>query len=258
MKEVKVSGTGADDVSEVKDEVEDMFYFLTWLDPFYKPRKTSSNFPKTIDSGNEQSDDDDVVNIGDSKSETDASSIANISQISDVDMQPSNNFRQGKKAKLQSKKARGKNNVDVTNAEIQVLNSIGEALKPQTSSINVKDEDELFGALVSSQIRQIAPERRVFVKMQISNLIYQEILSTLSAVSSNMASQPAGQTWPFQEQQPQSQNQTSLFERRNRRSPFPIPKLENSNETPYQPGQLFYQQQSRGDVGFYDDLNTSQ
>ena len=37
----RVSGSGSDDVAKVKDEVDDMFLFLSWLDPFYKPRKTS-------------------------------------------------------------------------------------------------------------------------------------------------------------------------------------------------------------------------
>lgn len=59
---MKVSATGSEDVSKVKDEVEDMSYFLPWLDPFYKPRKTSSNFI-TIDSGNEGSEDDDTQNV---------------------------------------------------------------------------------------------------------------------------------------------------------------------------------------------------
>jgi len=52
----------------VKDEVEDMFFFLSRLDPFYKTRKTSSNFI-TIDSGNEGSEDDDTQNTDD-KSDT--------------------------------------------------------------------------------------------------------------------------------------------------------------------------------------------
>ena len=66
---VKVSGTGSEDVSQVKDEVEDMFYFLAWLDPFYKPRKTSSNFA-SIDSGNEMGSEDDDIKNEDEKSDT--------------------------------------------------------------------------------------------------------------------------------------------------------------------------------------------
>ena len=41
LQKARVSGSGSDDVAKVKDEVDDMFFFLSWLDPFYKPRKTS-------------------------------------------------------------------------------------------------------------------------------------------------------------------------------------------------------------------------
>ena len=41
LQNAKVSGSGSDHAAKVKDEVEDMFLFLSWLDPFYKPRKTS-------------------------------------------------------------------------------------------------------------------------------------------------------------------------------------------------------------------------
>ena len=40
LKQAKVSGSGSDGVSKVKDEAGDMFPYLAWLDPFYKPRKT--------------------------------------------------------------------------------------------------------------------------------------------------------------------------------------------------------------------------
>lgn len=41
LQKARVSGSGSDDVAKVTDEVDDMFLFLSWLDPFYKPRKTS-------------------------------------------------------------------------------------------------------------------------------------------------------------------------------------------------------------------------
>ena len=274
VKKVKVSGTGSEEIEKANDSVDDMFYFLTWLDPFYKPRKTSDNFSTTImesrnneemdDSGPGGADADHEENVDDNKSDTtDASSVGNSSSVSDIDMQSSTNFRQGKKAKRESKKVRGTSNIDVTNAEIQVLNSIGEALKPQSSSTNAKDEDELFGALVSSQIRQIPPERRLVVKMQISNMIYQEILGSLSAVSTYTRSSTAGQTWQYPEQQPQppphSQNSQPRQFERSRHSPFTVPNPDNSNNEPlYQPGHFFYQQQSRPNVGFLDDLNSNQ
>jgi len=66
---------------------------------------------------------------------------------------------------------------------VEVLQSIGASLgQKQTSSLNSKDEDELFGALIASQMRQIAPEREALAKMQISNILYQEMLASFSTM----------------------------------------------------------------------------
>ena len=54
LKKAKVSGSGSDGVSKVKDEAGYMVPKLAWFDPFYKPRKTISNFI-TVDSENEES-----------------------------------------------------------------------------------------------------------------------------------------------------------------------------------------------------------
>ena len=152
-----------------------MFLFLAWLDPFYKPRKTSSNLI-TVDSGNEASEDDDNQNF-DNKPDIIETSL------SDVDSQSSSNFWPTGKDKLQVKKNKRKSNDDDTTTEVEVLQSIGASLgQKQTSSLNSKDEDELFGALISSQMPQIAPDRRVLAKMQISNILYQVMLASFSTM----------------------------------------------------------------------------
>lgn len=64
---------------------------------------------------------------------------------------------------------------------MEVLKSIGASLgQKQPSSLNSKDEDELFGALTASQRRQIAPDRKVLTKIQISNILYHEMLASFS------------------------------------------------------------------------------
>ena len=65
LQNAKVSGSGNESVSKVKEEVDDMFPFLVWLDPFYKPRKPSSNLIRTVESESEVDDpscDDDTSN----------------------------------------------------------------------------------------------------------------------------------------------------------------------------------------------------
>ena len=50
---------------------------------------------------------------------------------------------------------------DVTMAEVQVLQSLGDALgqkQMQVPNASTKDEDELFGELIASQMRQLLPE----------------------------------------------------------------------------------------------------
>ena len=53
------------------------------------------------------------------------------------------------------RKSAGKNQ-DVANAEVQVQQSIGEKLGQKRTS-DFKHEDELFGALIAFQMRQITP-----------------------------------------------------------------------------------------------------
>ena len=77
-------------MSKVKDEVEDMFFYLAWLE------KTSSNFI-TIDSGNEGSEDDDTQNVDDKSNTTETTT-------SDADNHAASNFRPTKKPKLQTKR----------------------------------------------------------------------------------------------------------------------------------------------------------
>lgn len=113
-----------------------MFFYLAWLDPFYKPRKTSSNFI-TIDSGNEGSEDDDTQNVYGKSNTTETTT-------SDVDNHAANNSRPTRTPKLQMKRKSAGRNQDVANAEVQVLQSIGEKLG-QKKTPYFKDEDELFG-----------------------------------------------------------------------------------------------------------------
>ena len=82
-----------------------MFPYLAWLDPFYKPRKTTSNFI-TVDSENEGSKVDEPTNQDDtSKEKENISDIRVKGKVSShvSDHLSSNNFRPHKKSKLHSK-----------------------------------------------------------------------------------------------------------------------------------------------------------
>ena len=98
----------------------------------------------------------------------------------------SNNFRQHKKIKLHSK-AKTRMNQGYFKCKSSGLAihrcSPWEIGKKQTTSSSLKDEDELFGALIASQLHQIAPERKVRDKMQVYNILYQEVLASSSTPS---------------------------------------------------------------------------
>ena len=125
---------------------------------------------------------------------------------SDADSHSATNFRPTKKPKLQLKRKSVEKSQDVPSAEVQVLQSIGNALieKRQTPNLNSKDEDELFGALIASEMRQIAPERKVFAKMQISNIVYQEMLAPFNSMPLSYTGEQISWTYP---QHPTQQKQ---------------------------------------------------
>ena len=260
LKQAKVSGSGADGVSKVKDEAGDMFPYLAWLDPFYKPRKTVSNFI-TVDSENEESEVDEPTNQDDTSPEKE--NISDIREKGKVsshvsDDLSSNNFRPHKKSKLHSK-AKARMNQDVLTAEVEVLQSIGAALgqigRKQTTSSSLKDEDELFGALIASQLHQIAPERKVRVKMQVYNILYQEVLASFSRPSESAPYITS--SVPYSSHQMHSSQENSARNQSLRR-PYQVPNvLEESGEEPVlRPGHLFYQNQTnQPHMRFLDDLN---
>lgn len=177
---------------------------------------------------------------------------------SDADNHPASNFQPTKKPKLQMKRKSAGKNQDVSNAEVQVLQSIGNALG-QKQTPDFKDEDELFGALIASQMRQIAPERKVVAKMQISNIVYQEMLAPFNSMPLSYTGERASWKYPQQQVQElhQAQQQHHNFQDRSVRNqtqkPFHIPNLLEPSEVPLiKPGQLFYQNKSP--TGFLNDL----
>ena len=46
-----------------------------------------------------------------------------------------------------------------------------------------KDEDEIFGTLIASQLRQLPPDKKIWVKMQILNMVYERMMHSIGGVS---------------------------------------------------------------------------
>lgn len=160
--------TGPDGVAEMVED-EELFPFLSWLEAHIKTRRAINNESKigTSDYGNEDSDlDDTPVSFVHEESTSEGN----------------NNFRPKKKIKLIKNKARLNHEISNTPAEVHVLQSIGAKLGRKSHTYDVsRHEDEIFGAFVISQLRQIPQSRKIVLKMQISNMLYNEVLATLPA-----------------------------------------------------------------------------
>ena len=197
-----------------------------------------SNFI-TIGSGNEGSEDDDTQKVDDKSNTT-------VTTTSDANNHAASNFQPTEKPKLQMKRKSAGKNQDVANAEVQVLQSIWEKLG-QKQTLDFKDEDELFGALIASQMRQIAPKWKFVAKLQISNIVYQEMLALFNSMPLSYTRGKGSWKYPqqqmqglYQAQQHQPQQQQHLqhhsFQdrvvRNQNQKPFQIPNLLEPWEVP--------------------------
>lgn len=250
IRKVKVSGTSTDGVTEATDEASELFPFLSWLHPFIKPRKTSGNLVSVDNSENEDTDNEGRPPY--EKLSEESSTTGNDENMSDG----SNSFKSKKKIKLP--KTKNKLNQEAVAAEIQVLQSIGAAIgKTTNTNDRSQDEDEIFGALITSQLRQIPQEKKILIKMQITNMLYQEMLSSLPMQVSTSASVPLAPqqdtTWRCLPQyQQRCSPESNSGNQSVRRAPFQIPSVEqSSNEQSYRPGELFY----RNNRSFLGELN---
>ena len=215
-----------------------MFPYLKWLDTFYKPKKTVTNIIIQLDS--EESEEMDETTPKENKTDS----------TEDTGDKPSSNNLGFKRLKSKIKRKSTKDN-EFEAAALAILKSRGSSLgQKQAPSPTVRDEDDLFAALIASQLGKIAPDRKVMVEMQILNIIYQEMLASITPAS-HAASNPA-----FIQQQSSLENNS-----RPARKSFHIPNMQEPlQENQYQPGQRFYRSQcsnNNSPMGFLEDLNAT-
>lgn len=46
-----------------------------------------------------------------------------------------------------------------------------------------KDEDDIFATLIASQLQQPPPDKKIWFKMQISNMVYVQMMHSIGGVS---------------------------------------------------------------------------
>lgn len=73
---------------------------------------------------------------------------------------------------------------DCEEAELELIQSLGASIAKQGQIVEKeKDEDEIFGTLIASQLRQLPPDKKIWVKMQISNIMYEQMIHSVGGVS---------------------------------------------------------------------------
>ena len=69
-------------------------------------------------------------------------------------------------------------------AELELLQSLGASIAKQGQVVEKeKDEDDIFGTLIASQLRQPPPDKKIWFKMQISNMVYAQMMHSIGGVS---------------------------------------------------------------------------
>ncbi|XP_068732649.1 uncharacterized protein [Montipora capricornis] len=182
----KVSGAGQDDVTEVKKDLSGMYPYLQWLEPYIVERKTKSNFGGFAA-------DSECCEISDSDNESSASMSRSITPdggLSSDASQPElvqSSMPKAQKASWKFHKQTNeskKKKSGCEEAELELIQSLGASIAKQGQVVEKeKDEDDIFGTLIASQLRQLPPDKKIWVKMQISNMVYEQMMHSIGGVS---------------------------------------------------------------------------
>lgn len=183
----KVSGAGRDDLTEVKKDLCENYPYMQWLEPYIVERKTKSNFGGFVgdsescevsDSHNESSGacmSRSITPDGGTSSDTSQSELLQ-SRVSKA-QKTSWKFH---KQTIESKKKKS----DCEEAELELIQSLRASIAKQGQSVEKeKGEDEIFGTLIASQLRQLPPDKTIWVKMQISNMMFEQMMHSVGGVS---------------------------------------------------------------------------
>ena len=143
-----------------------VYPYLQWLEPFITEQRTKSNF---------ETESIDISDSNDEGSDTARSINPDIEAVSNTfqpPVKPTPNrvtkakrpsWRFHKQSSTESKKTQ---NV-AEEAEMALIQSLGASIvKDYRSQEKEKDEDETFGNLITSQLKQLPSNKKILVKMQ--------------------------------------------------------------------------------------------
>ena len=192
-------------------ETSDTFPYLHFLDKYISPRATKSNLMPADDSSAQEGTDEDNEEDAVSDDRATAMDISAISQSEDTESESTTEQDSLIEGVLENKSAqssvkqpkqtketftRRNKQSNIKQSQLEMIRSVGESLKsmcdnmqhqPQTAKEH-KDEDDLFGAFVASQLKCMNHTQKARAKYHINNIIFQAMMPDEGPASSPFAS----------------------------------------------------------------------
>lgn len=203
---------GADEVQDAKKETSELYQYLGWLDTHVTSlRRSKGNLTAISETSSRAGDSDggdSSPNESDGKSDIEVESSIETSTSEEKMSKATGHAKWEKRDRKNSKK-------DVDNVEIEMLKCMTKCLKQPTEK--QKNEDELFGSFIASQLKSMSPEQNAMAKYQINQICFQIKMSSMGmntlgySGSQNFQGFPSSQNFA-QAMNPRVPNQTFLQE----------------------------------------------
>lgn len=179
-------------MKEAEKQSSELFNYLRWLDPYIQLRQTTSNLlANSTDQDHEESDTRNDSHGSDTQYSDD---LRGPSPVSDTSATNSTNSLKRDGSSISEttgrikycKKKKANENKKVDEAELELIKSISSKFQNKSSEcMKEKDDDDMFCALLASQLRQLNPRDKLLVKMQVNNIIYNHLMKPVESIPSS-------------------------------------------------------------------------
>eukprot|EP00794_Sanderia_malayensis_P006944 gene6944-7724_t len=182
LKKAERSGTSSDAVEKAREKANE-FRFLTWLVPYIKLRATKTNLlerrSEIATPSPTITEIDSVVggDMEDGELSDDLSRDKEVFQeqepnVLETPTNPKKRAQDWDISEVTKKQKWMKNKPDLDKEELRVLKSMQKAFEEGTKDDSKKDDIDLFGLLVSAELRKLNPREQRIAKHQIQNVLF--------------------------------------------------------------------------------------
>ena len=155
-------------MQDAKKETSELYPYLGWLDVHVINRRRSKGSLVSVSNASSlavESDDSESDAKSDGRSKIDGESEAQKTSASEERYSKATGHTKWKKRDRNSTKK------DVYSVEVEMLKCMTQCLKKPVEQ--EKDEDELFGSFVASQLKSMQPEQNAMAKFHINQICFQ-------------------------------------------------------------------------------------